>query len=99
MDCQYQLALHMKTPDGYESYAEFCIGVDGAKAKELFRKLKGSTAENTEGIILMELRTIFRGLPIDIELKYCTLDQVTENCRQISKYVFSSLNFLSHNSG
>ena len=89
---EYQIVLHMKTSDGFESYAEFYIGINPTEARQLFRSLKGSSEDFSEGMILMELRIISRGLPLDVQMKYCTLTEVTENCRLITKHVFKSLN-------
>jgi hypothetical protein len=92
MKSEYQIALHSKTPTGFETYAEFHIGTDEAAANRLFRSLKGSPDNIGDGILLMELRAICRGLPIDIRMIRCTLDEVTENCRIITKHCFNSFN-------
>ena len=89
---EYQIVLHMKTSEGFESYGKFYIGLNAAEGRRLFQTLKGSSVDVANGIILMELRTISRGLPFDVQMKYCTLAEVTENCRLITKHVFKSLN-------
>lgn len=82
----------MAPPKGFERYAEFHIGISPTEARRLFQSLKGSSQGIAEGIILMELSEVSRGLPMDVEMKYCTLNEVTENCRVITKHVFASLN-------
>lgn len=92
MSVEYHIALHLKSPAGLETYGSFYVGSSPAGAKRFFRSLKGSSDEPGEGLLLMELRAIWRGLPIDIQMKYCTLDELTDNCRAIIKYLFNSFN-------
>ena len=40
----------------------------------------------------MELREINRNLPFDIKMIHCTLDQLSDNCRLITKSQFKTLN-------
>jgi hypothetical protein len=92
MTSEYRIALHTKTRAGFENYAEFYIGGDESQANELFRRLKGSPDNIDDGVLLIELRAICRGLPVDMRMLQCTLDEMTENCRIITKHVFNSFN-------
>jgi hypothetical protein len=92
MNTEYRIALHARTASGFETLAEFYIGHDRRAAHQLFNTLKGSPDTIENGILFMELREIARGLPLDIRMVHCTLDEVTENCRLITKNQFKAIN-------
>jgi hypothetical protein len=93
MESEYRIALHGKTPTGYETYGMFYIGNDSVEVNRLFHHLKGCRQHREEGLLLMELQAIYRGLPIDMQMIHCTLEDVAENTRLITKYLFKSLSF------
>ncbi len=88
MDSGYQIALHVRTPDGFETYAEFFLGNKRLEATNPFKTLHGSYNITYDSILLMELRVMSRGLPIDIRMRHCTLDEIAESCRTSTKYLF-----------
>ena len=92
MAIEYRIALHARTTSGFDTFGEFFIGNDRQAAKELFNSLKGSPDDVQEGLLIMELREINRNLPFDIKMISCTLDQLSDNCRLITKSQFKTLN-------
>lgn len=92
MKSEYQIALHIKSPRGFENYAVFFIGTDGEAAKELFHTFKGSRENVEDAVLVIELRREFRGLPIDIRMIGCTLNEMLENVKAITKHRFNLLN-------
>jgi hypothetical protein len=92
MAIEYRIALHARTASGLDTLGEFFIGSDRHAANELFDALKGSPDDIEHGLLLMELQEISRNLPLDIQMIHCTLDQVAENCRTITKNQFRTLN-------
>jgi hypothetical protein len=95
MSIEYRIALHARTAAGFDTFGEFFIGSDRQAAKELFNTLKGSPDDIEDGLLLMELREMNRNLPVDIQMIHCTLDQVAENCRLITKNQFKTFNLKS----
>jgi hypothetical protein len=89
---EYRITLHARTASGFDTFGEFFIGNDRQAAKELFNTLKGSPDNMENGLLLIELREINRNLPLDIQMIHCTLDQLAENCRLITKNQFKTLN-------
>jgi hypothetical protein len=89
---EYRITLHARTASGFDTFGEFFIGNDRQAAKELFNTLKGSPDNMEKGLLLIELREINRNLPLDIQMIHCTLDQLAENCRLITKNQFKTLN-------
>jgi len=92
MAIEYRIALHARTTSGFETIGEFFIGNDRQAANQLFKTLQGSTDHLEDGVLLMELREINRNLPFDIQMIHCTLNEVAENCRLITKNQFKELN-------
>ena len=90
MAIEYRIALHARTASGFDTFGEFFIGNDCQVAKELFNTLKGSHDNIELGVLVMELQEINRNLPVDIQMIHCTLDQVAENCRLITKDQFKT---------
>ena len=68
------------------------MGSDRQEASQLFKSLKGSADEIQDGVLLMDLRELNRGLLFDIHMIQCTLDEVADNCRLITKHQFKTLN-------
>ncbi len=91
MATEYRVALHARTGSGFETIGEFFINSDRQAAEELFKTLKGSPHDINDGVLLMELREIIRGLPVDIQMIHCTLDEVAENVRLITINQFKAL--------
>jgi hypothetical protein len=92
MAMEYRITLHARTASGFDTFGEFFIGNDRQAAKELFNTLKGSPENMEDGLLLIELREINRNLPLDIQMIHCTLDQLADNCRLITKDLFKLRN-------
>jgi hypothetical protein len=91
MASEYHIAILIKTLTGFETCGEFFVGRSSVEANHLFSNLRGRVIEIQEGILILELRTISRGLPIDVQMLSCTLDELGENCKTITKYLFTQL--------
>jgi hypothetical protein len=92
MQTKFYIICHIKTPAGPEAYGRFEIGDDREAAAELFAKLKGDKEVNEQNILCIELMETSNGLPFNINILSCTLDQLTENCRIITKEIFTQYN-------
>lgn len=92
METTFYIQLHVKTPDGLESYGRFNIGNDKAVAIALFQGMLGSDVIDESGLLYMELMEVVNDLPVNLHLISCTLDELAANCRAISKEVFQQAN-------
>jgi hypothetical protein len=92
MSTEYRIALHARTTSGFDTIREFYVGRDRQEAKQLFKSLTGSADDLEDGVLLMDLRELNRGLVFDIHMIQCTLDEVANNCRLITKHQFKTLN-------
>jgi hypothetical protein len=88
----FYIVMNLKAGKNYESYARFYIGNKRRFAESLFQKLKGSKEVSEKSILQLELTEISKGLPVNINLLSCTLDELAENCKIITKELFKQFN-------
>lgn len=82
----------MKTCKGIETYGCFDIGQDTRFARELFDSLQGSKEVTPDSVMTVDLIKRKNGIPYPLDLKHCSLAQLGENVKQISKELFKHLN-------
>lgn len=92
MQTKFYIICHLTTPTGPEAFGRFEIGNDRKAAYQLFARLKGDKEVNERNMLCMELMETENELPVNINMLSCTLDQLTENCRIITKEVFNLRN-------
>lgn len=73
-----------------DCFARFHIGDKERPARGLFRKLMGSRELSEKDLLLMELMEISNDLPLSIDMISCTLEQIGENAKMITKELFTS---------
>ena len=93
MDTQYYIAITLKTGDELKSFAKFFIGNNHEHAYRIFKHLRGSEKVSENNILYFEFLETRKGLPLNLDFISCTLDQLAENCRIITKELFTSENF------
>ena len=92
MDTQFYIVLTLKTGKGPESFAKFFIGNNRDRAYAIFRKLKGTDKVNDKNILYIDFIETKEGLPVNLKMITCTLNQLAENCRLITKELFKLSN-------
>lgn len=92
MKTTFYIVATLNTPDGPEAYARFELGNKRQEALDIFRQLKGSADMATGNFLSMELMETVEGLPVNLLLISCTLDELAANCRTISKELFNMMN-------
>jgi len=88
----FYIILNIKTADGVESVGKFFIGNDPYTANKIFQGLKGSGKVDEKTMLSLELTESVNGLPVNIKMISCTLEELAENCRIVTKEVFKVLN-------
>jgi hypothetical protein len=91
MQTVFYILLSMKTTDGYEQFGKFFIGDNKDAAYRIFDSLLGNDDVNDD-ILQLDMTEMTNGLPVNIRVLNCSLEQLTENCRIITKEVFKILN-------
>lgn len=95
METQFYITITLKTHNGLECFAKFFIGNNRHRAFDIFKQLKGSHNVTEKNILYFDFWETKKGLPVNLDLITCTLNQLAENCRIITKELFISENFES----
>lgn len=88
----YYILINIKTADGFESIGKFFIGNNKAMSYALFHLLKGSSEINDDTVLTMELMETVHQLPLNLQIIGCTLEELADNCRIITKETFRNMN-------
>ena len=92
METQFYITITLKTHKGLESFAKFYVGNNRQLAINIFRQLKGSQNVSEKNILYFDFLETEKGLPVNLDFITCTLTQLAENCRIITKELFISEN-------
>jgi hypothetical protein len=85
---EYLIMFHTKSGEELETFGEFFVGEDDEAATNLFSSFQGSTDNSTAALLFVELRKMFRGLPVDSKMIHCTLEELAINCKLIAREAF-----------
>ena len=88
MNTAFEIILSIKTAGGFENFGKFFVGRSEEAATHLFNKLKGSAEVSEENILHIGLTETRNELPVNIQMISCTLEDLVENCRIITREVF-----------
>ncbi len=88
----FYILLNIKTCNGLESFGKFYIGNNRAFAYSLFKKLKGNSEADENSLLTIELMETVNKLPINLKILSCTLEELTQNCKLITKEMFKAAN-------
>jgi len=92
MDTKYYISFSLKTRNGPESVGQFFIGNDRDAAYDLFQKLKGTTDVDERNVLYLDFIETKEGLPVNLKVINCTLEQLGYNCKIITKEIFRQRN-------
>jgi hypothetical protein len=92
METAFYIVLNIKTGNGFESYGRFFIGNDKNFAHSIFQKLKGTKEVNEGDMLHLDFMETKNNLPVNIELINCSLEEMSENCKIITREVFKLFN-------
>jgi hypothetical protein len=92
METAFYILIYMKTAQGFESFAKFYIGDKEKFAFYLFDKLIGNKKEIGNCVLQMDLMETRNNLPVNIKVIGCTLEEISENCKVITKEAFKIFN-------
>ncbi|MDP9042992.1 MAG: hypothetical protein M3N30_13505 [Bacteroidota bacterium] len=92
MAADYHILLNLKTCEGYENYGKFNIGKSRETALALYHSLHGNEDDSVDFPLQIELREYVTGLPMEVKLLNCTLEELGTNCKLITREVFKQIN-------
>jgi hypothetical protein len=88
----FYILFSIKTGDGFESFGKFNLGDKRKPAAEVFRQLKGDSKVDEKTVLTMDFVETVKGLPVNLQILGCTLEDVANNCKIIAKETFKLLN-------
>jgi hypothetical protein len=88
----FYVLLSIKTGDGFESFGKFNLGNKRRAAAEVFRQLKGDSKVDEKTMLTIDLVETVDGLPVNLQILGCSLEDLTHNCKIIAKETFKLLN-------
>ena len=92
MDTSFYIVLNIQSGSGYEVLGKFNLGKEKEFAFSIFHKLKGNSNGGTTAPLQMDFIEARDGLPVHLEVLNCSLNELSENCKLITKEVFKMLN-------
>lgn len=88
MDTQFFILITLKTPNGLDTFGKFFIGNNRENAYTLFKNLKGNEDPSEKDLLFLDFMEMAGGLPTNLKMKSCTLNQLAENCKMVTKELF-----------
>lgn len=85
---EFHIILQIKTPEGFEPFGKFSIGDHRTQAEAIFKMLKGDPQCSDDDMLQMDLIEEGDGLPRKLQVVRCSLEDVAENCRIITREWF-----------
>jgi hypothetical protein len=92
METQFYILFTFRTYKGPETFAKFFIGNNSKRAYEIFGNLKGTDSVDEKNILFIDFMETQKGLPVNLKVISCTLNQLGENCKLITKELFKAEN-------
>jgi hypothetical protein len=91
MGTTFCIELYMKTTTGFECYGCFDLGYSREFALQLFSDLEGRPAVGDAGVLHMDLVEKYRGLPVNLEVMSCSVEELSRNVKVITRELFKRL--------
>jgi hypothetical protein len=88
----FYIGFNIKTSKGFQTFGKFFLGSNRRFAESLFNKLKGTKKISRETILNLEFIETKNQLPQNVQMISCTLDELAENCKTITRETFKFYN-------
>lgn len=88
----FNIRLNIRTGTGFECFGKFFLGNRREFATTIFNQLKGEKNIDEKGILQFDLVESINGLPASIQVISCSLEELAENCKFITKETFKVIN-------
>ncbi len=92
METRFYIKLTVKAINSFEQFGEFYLGNNLEFANDVFRKLKGNVEVNENNILQLDFIETRNNLPVNIKMIRCTLKEIGENCKIITREIFKFYN-------
>ncbi|TMI74059.1 MAG: hypothetical protein E6H09_03780 [Bacteroidetes bacterium] len=88
----FYINISIQTPEGLRQFGRFEFGRDRQAARELFKRLKGSSSIDQKDMLYIELMETVNGLPLNLDILTCDLQQLGTNTMLITQEIFRLAN-------
>ena len=88
----FNIRLNIKTCSGFECFGKFFLGNKREFATAIFEQLKGKKDADLKSILQLDLVESINGLPVSIQVVSCSLEELAENCKLITRETFTAIN-------
>lgn len=88
----FYVSLSIRTADGLESFGKFNLGNNKKVAARIFAQLEGDRLVDEKTMLTIDLVETVNGLPVNLNILGCTLEQMGINCKIIVKESFKLFN-------
>ena len=88
----FYILISLRTRDGFERFGKYNLGNNRKTATTIFRQLEGSPDVDMKTMLTMELEETVNGLPVNLQMLGCTLEELANNTKIIVKEKFKLLN-------
>ena len=89
---EFYIVLNVKSGKDFQTFGKFFLGSHRKFADSVFKKLKGNKKVSNASVLYIELMETNNELPVNIQVLSCTLDELSENCKMITKETFKQCN-------
>ena len=89
---EFYIVLNVKSGKDFQTFGKFFLGSHRKFADSVFKKLKGNKKVSNASVLYIELMETKNELPVNIQVMSCTLDELSENCKMITKETFKQCN-------
>lgn len=92
METQFYIVLQLNTPEGFEPFGKFFVSSNRKQAEDLFGQLRCRSHSSPADVLQLDLVETGNGLPHNLHVLSCNLDDMAENCRIIIRECFKYRN-------
>jgi len=85
---EFYINVSIQTKEGPKRFGRFDFGSDRDAANTLFKKMKGSSIVDTKNMLYIEFMETQNGLPINIDILTCDLQELGTNVMLITQEIF-----------
>jgi hypothetical protein len=84
----FYINISIQTPEGFKQFGRFEFGHDRQAARDLFKRLKGSSSIDEKDMLYIEFMETVNGLPFNLDILTCDLQQLGTNTMLITQEIF-----------
>ncbi len=92
METSFCVIINIRTVNGYKTLGRFSLGNNKEFAHQVFDNLKGEEVQSEKGVLYMDMVELKDGLPLNLKILSCSLEQLAQNVKMITKEVFRFYN-------